>query len=94
MSLISKEHLLQQLDGRPEDGWISIKAMRTMIEAEEEREEQKTGEWINLGHIPGPFKHPYSEDYQCSVCGFTVYGWGWTPKKFCEKCGARMGNGV
>lgn len=31
--LINKDHLLHQLDGRPEDGWISIKAVRSMIEA-------------------------------------------------------------
>ena len=30
--LISKDHLLHQLDGRPEDGWMSIKAVRSMIE--------------------------------------------------------------
>ena len=33
--LINKDHLLHQLDGRPEDGWISIKAVKAMIEAEQ-----------------------------------------------------------
>ena len=39
--LIDKQHLLSQLDGRPEDGWISIKAVRAMIEAEEEDKTEK-----------------------------------------------------
>ena len=38
--LINKDHLLHQLDGRPEDGWISIKAVKAMIEAEEDKEDE------------------------------------------------------
>ena len=29
----------------------------------------KVGDWVYLGHIPGPCKHPYSSDYKCPFCG-------------------------
>lgn len=44
--LINKDHLLHQLDGRPEDGWISVQAVRSMIEKEPEAEEAKMLEKI------------------------------------------------
>ena len=39
--LINKEHLLSQLENRPPDGWISVQAVRAMIEKEPEAEEAK-----------------------------------------------------
>jgi hypothetical protein len=56
--------------------------------------EQKTGEWINLGHIIGYCKHPYSEDHECSVCGYRYYVWGTFPPPVCPVCRAIMTNGV
>ena len=53
MSLINKDHLLHQLDGRPEDGWISIKAVRSMIEAEEDKEDEVYMEGYQSGFDNG-----------------------------------------
>ena len=57
--------------------------------------EKKPGgdaEWISLGHRMGFCKHPYSEDFKCSQCGYEAYtipplvG----PPDVCPGCGARM----
>ena len=44
--LINKDHLLSQLSDRPPDGWISVQAVRRMIEQEPEAEEAKMLEKI------------------------------------------------
>ena len=57
-------------------------------------EEKPEGEakWISLGHRIGFCKHPYSEDFKCSQCGYEAYtippliG----PPDICPECGARM----
>ena len=51
--LINKDHLLHQLDGRPEDGWISVQAVRSMIEGEPTQSNasnvlERVGEWIEI----------------------------------------------
>lgn len=78
--LINKENLLRQLDDRPLDGWISVQAVRAMIEQEEE----KTGKWI-----PHLFPEADAEFYECSECHLTVFG-NYIRYKHCPGCGARM----
>lgn len=64
-------------------------------ENDETPQEQKlvSAEWIPLGHRMGPFKHPLSEDYKCSVCGHEVYTLMWTPPEYCPACRSFMKNG-
>lgn len=49
--------------------------------------------WIYLGHRMGPFKHPDSEDYKCSNCGYEAYTILMDPPEVCPKCKARMVRG-
>ena len=99
MSLINKDHLLHQLDGRPEDGWISIKAVRSMIEAEEE----KTGRWIVKTINTYDLAYGgtgYEPVYECSVCGRIEESYLRLDEpimpedadfpNYCPNCGARM----
>lgn len=51
----------------------------------------KKGEWIPLGHRPGYLKHPFSEDYKCSVCGYEQYTLFMGPPAQCPACGSSMG---
>lgn len=84
MAIINKEHLLSQLENRPPDGWISVQAVRAMIEQEEE----KTGRWI--------YNHNEYDDstYECSSCGEPWTLIDGNPKEngmnYCPNCGARM----
>ena len=49
------------------------------------------GKWIPLGHRMGVFKHPMSEDFKCSVCGYEVYSIsGFGIHDTCMNCGADM----
>ena len=46
------------------------------------------GKWISLGHQIGFLKHPWSEDYRCSLCGYEAYTIGTPPPKVCPQCHA------
>ena len=52
------------------------------------------GTWEPLGHRMGVFKHPDSEDYKCSVCGYESYTIYALPPKTCPECGADMRESV
>ena len=47
-------------------------------------------EWIPLGHNIGFLKHPLSEDFKCSNCGYEYYNLMSPLPKTCPECGARM----
>lgn len=47
----------------------------------------KHGHWINIGHKRGPFVHPDSVFYKCSLCGYEAY---WIPSPICPECWADM----
>lgn len=51
--LINKENLLRQLDDRPPDGWISIQAVLSMIEGEEDKEDEVYMEGFRSGFDNG-----------------------------------------
>ena len=72
--LINKENLLRQLDDRPPDGWISVQAVRAMIDGEEEYK----GRWI--------YRYKRPSGWECSECG----GLDHYIYKFCPNCGARL----
>ena len=91
--LINKENLLRQLDDRPPDGWISVQAVRAMIDAEEE----KTGRWVEIERDDvNPFTGRRGVYVGCSECGspiptdsqidFMDEG----ESKYCYNCGAMM----
>lgn len=47
------------------------------------------GKWIPLGHVyRSPYDHPFSEYYQCALCGFEAYTIGTPPPKVCPQCHA------
>lgn len=46
--------------------------------------------WIPLGHRSGFLKHPYSEDFKCSYCGYEEYTIFMPPPKMCPHCHAQM----
>jgi len=50
----------------------------------------ESGKWIPLGHRMGVLKHPFSEDYRCSLCGYEQYTIFEYPPRECPKCGATM----
>lgn len=50
----------------------------------------KDGTWEPLGHRMGPCKHPWSEDYKCSLCGYEAYTVFDPPPDRCPKCNARL----
>lgn len=52
--------------------------------------EFKHGHWIPLGHRMGVCKHPYSEDYKCSVCGYEQYTLMFAPPQVCPLCHSLM----
>lgn len=52
------------------------------------------GEWEPLGHRMGVLKHPDSEDYKCSICGYESYTLYPLPPKTCPECGADMRESV
>jgi len=43
--------------------------------------------WECLGYRPGFLKHPFSEDYRCSNCGYESY---WVQPLVCPNCHALM----
>lgn len=43
--------------------------------------------WECLGYRPGFLKHPFSEDYRCSNCGYEAY---WFTPMVCPNCHAMM----
>jgi len=51
---------------------------------------KKKGKWIPLGHRPGYLKHPWSEDYKCSLCGYEAYTILMEPPELCPNCHAEM----
>lgn len=62
---------------------------------DDEREEVtghdgESGKWIPLGHRMGVLKHPFSEDYRCSLCGYEQYTIFEYPPRECPKCRATM----
>ena len=46
------------------------------------------GKWIPLGHQIGFGKHPWSEDYRCSLCGYEAYTLLSLPPDVCPQCHA------
>lgn len=54
----------------------------------------KVGTWQSLGHRIGYLKHPWSEDFKCSICGYEQYTLLFPPPDVCPKCGARMAKPV
>ena len=60
------------------------------LAAEQKQNTGKRGEWIPLGHRMGVCKHPYSEDFKCSLCGYEAYTLFFDPPETCPNCGARM----
>ena len=46
------------------------------------------GKWIPLGHQIGFMKHPWSEDYRCSLCGYEAYTLLSLPPTVCPQCHA------
>jgi len=52
------------------------------------------GVWEPLGHRMGFLKHPDSEDYKCSICGYESYTLYSFPPKTCPECGADMRKSV
>ena len=47
--------------------------------------------WISLGHQMGFLKHPCSEDFKCSNCGYVLYSlFELHHPKTCPECGAEM----
>ena len=46
------------------------------------------GKWIPLGHQIGFLKHPWSEDYRCSLCGYEAYTLLSLPPDVCPQCHA------
>ena len=46
------------------------------------------GKWIPLGHQIGFLKHPFSEDYRCSLCGYEAYTLCSEPPNVCPQCHA------
>ena len=53
---------------------------------------RKRGKWIPLGHRMGVCKHPDSEDFKCSLCGYEEYTLYFDPPGTCPRCGAKMGD--
>ena len=72
---------------------LAIEALEKQIAENKEEATAKCGEWISLGYRPGPFKHPFSEDYKCSACGHEIYTVMWTPPEYCPACKSFMKNG-
>lgn len=58
-----------------------------------EEESNRHGTWVPLGHRSGYMKHPWSEDFRCSLCGYEVYVVLFSPPKCCPKCFAQMDGG-
>lgn len=54
--------------------------------------DRPVGIWESLGHRIGLFKHPDSEDYKCSLCGYKAYTIYSSPPQTCPNCGAYMKN--
>ena len=52
------------------------------------------GVWEPLGHRMGFLKHPDSEGYKCSICGYESYTLYIFPPKTCPECGADMRKSV
>lgn len=62
----------------------------SIVTADSVKYERPRGVWIPLGFQPGPFKHPWSEDFKCSNCGYEHYVLLGEPPKTCPECGADM----
>ena len=64
----------------------------SIMRREDERRCETTpiarGKWIPLGHQIGFLKHPWSEDYRCSLCGYEAYTIGTPPPSICPQCHA------
>lgn len=60
----------------------------TCVWAESKSVTEARGKWIPLGHQIGFLKHPWSEDYRCSLCGYEAYTIGTPPPKVCPQCHA------
>lgn len=56
----------------------------------EEGEEVKEAKWEALGHRIGFLKHPLSEDFRCSNCGYEAYTIFAPPPEKCPRCKAKM----
>lgn len=51
------------------------------------------GKWEPLGHRIGIGKHPHSEEYRCSLCGYEAYTVYSEPPDQCPNCMADMDGG-
>lgn len=64
--LVLADNLLNQLSDRPPDGWISIQAVRAMIESEPEADLKE--ELKRRGFVISR-KHVYIRISKCPICG-------------------------
>ena len=66
-----------------------LSIMRCEDEKRHEMTQIARGKWVPLGHVyRSPFDHPFSEYYQCALCGFEAYTIGTLPPKVCPQCHA------
>ena len=56
-------------------------------ENKEGENKDKHGHWINIGHKRGPFVHPDSVFYKCSLGGYEAY---WIPSSICPASSIRV----
>ena len=62
----------------------------SIVTTEAVKYERPRGKWEPLGFRSGPFKHPLSEDYKCTNCGYEYYRLIDMLPITCPNCGADM----
>ena len=88
--LVSKYYVCSECNRRYNHNWPYCPHCGAKMENAAPENDEEQSHWISLGHQSGFLKHPYSEDFKCSNCGYEQYTIFNSPPDICPHCGQKM----